>query len=54
MVGAQFLKFCGKFDLAKLSENATPYGIMLSAGYTPQAETFFKLQNGAPSDLKAD
>ncbi len=54
MVGAQFLKFCGKFDLAKLSENATTYGAMLSAGYTPQAETFFKLSNGVQSAITID
>jgi 5'-3' exonuclease len=33
MVGAQFLKFCGKFNLTKISENATSYGTMLSAPY---------------------
>jgi 5'-3' exonuclease len=33
MVGAQFLKFCGKYDLAKLSENAAAIGTILSAGY---------------------
>ncbi len=33
MVGAQFLKFCGKYDLAKLSENAAVIGTILSAGY---------------------
>jgi 5'-3' exonuclease len=33
MVGAQFLKFCGKYDLAKLSENAVAIGTILSAGY---------------------
>lgn len=33
MVGAQFLKFCGKYDLAKLSENAAAVGTILSAGY---------------------
>ena len=33
MVGAQFLKFCGKYDLVKLSENATAIGEILSASY---------------------
>lgn len=34
MVGAKFLKFCGRFDLQKLSENAQSYGEFLSAEYT--------------------
>jgi len=38
MVGAQFLKFCGKYDLVKLSENASAIGEFLSAGY-PQKES---------------
>jgi len=33
MVGAQFLKFCGKFNLVKLSDQATTYGNMLGASY---------------------
>jgi 5'-3' exonuclease len=33
MVGAQFLKFCGKYELTKLSENATAIGDILSASY---------------------
>lgn len=33
MVGAQFLKFCGKYDLNKLSEQATSYGEWLAEGY---------------------
>ena len=33
MVGAQFLKFCGKYDLVKLSENANTFGDILSAAY---------------------
>lgn len=33
MVGAQFLKFCGKYELNRLSENATAIGEILSAGY---------------------
>ena len=34
MIGAQFLKFCGKYELNKLSEHATQYSEFLSAGYT--------------------
>ncbi len=33
MVGAQFLKFCGKYELNRLSENSTAIGEILSAGY---------------------
>lgn len=33
MVGAQFLKFCGKHDLARISEQATSYVEFLSADY---------------------
>lgn len=33
MIGAQFLKFCGKYELNKLSEHATQYSEFLSAGY---------------------
>ena len=33
MVGAQFLKFCGKYDLQRLSDQASTYGDLLSAGY---------------------
>lgn len=33
MVGAQFLKFCGKYELNKLSENATNIADWLCAGY---------------------
>ena len=33
MVGAQFLKFCGKYDLIKLSENATNMSEWLCASY---------------------
>jgi 5'-3' exonuclease len=32
-VGAYFLKFCGKYDLIKLSENATNIAEWLKAGY---------------------
>lgn len=31
-IGVHFLKFCGRFDLQKLSENATLWGQILSAG----------------------
>ena len=33
MVGAQFIKFCGKYDLVKLSDNATVIGDILAASY---------------------
>ena len=33
MVGAQFLKFCGKYELNKLSENASTIGEILGASY---------------------
>jgi len=33
MVGAQFLKFCGKYELNRLSENATAISDVLSASY---------------------
>jgi len=33
MIGAQFLKFCGKYELSKLSEHATQYSEFLSAEY---------------------
>ena len=36
MVGAQFLKFCGRYELARLSENATLWGQILSAGLEAQ------------------
>jgi 5'-3' exonuclease len=32
LIGAQFLKFCGKYDLKKLSDNAAFWGQILSAG----------------------
>jgi 5'-3' exonuclease len=34
MIGAQFLKFCGKYELNRLSENATSFSDFLSKGYT--------------------
>jgi len=33
MVGAQFLKFCGKYDLIKLSDNSSTISAVLSASY---------------------
>jgi hypothetical protein len=33
MIGAQFLKFCGKYDLVKLSENGASFAEFLSASY---------------------
>lgn len=37
MIGAQFLKLCGKYDLVKMSEQATTYSEFLSAQY-PEVE----------------
>jgi 5'-3' exonuclease len=33
MIGAQFLKFCGKYDLIKLSESSSGFSEFLSEGY---------------------
>ena len=33
MIGAQFLKFCGKYELTRLSEHANNYANFLSASY---------------------
>jgi hypothetical protein len=33
MVGAQFLKFCGKYELNRLSEHSSNYAELLSAEY---------------------
>ena len=33
MVGAKFLKFCGKYDLKKISDNITSYAEFLQSGY---------------------
>jgi len=33
MIGAQFLKFCGKYELNRISEQATSFAEFLSAGY---------------------
>jgi hypothetical protein len=45
MVGAQFLKFCGKYDLVKLSENASNMAEWMTASYPTQAVTLFHLIN---------
>jgi len=36
-IGTKFLKFCGKYDLVKLSENATTIAEWMNAGY-PEKE----------------
>jgi 5'-3' exonuclease len=36
MIGAQFLKFCGKYNLVKLSEQATSFSNILSATYNSE------------------
>jgi hypothetical protein len=46
MVGAQFLKFCGKYDLVKLSENASNMAEWMTAGYPESAVTLYHLING--------
>lgn len=33
MIGAQFLKFCGKYELNKISDNASNYAEWLGAAY---------------------
>jgi hypothetical protein len=33
MVGAQFLKFCGKYELNRLSEHSSNYAELLGAEY---------------------
>jgi len=38
MIGAQFLKFCGKYNLVKLSDNAASMSHWMSASY-PDFET---------------
>ena len=45
MVGAQFLKFCGKYDLVKLSENASNMADWMTASYPAQAVTLYHLVN---------
>jgi hypothetical protein len=34
MIGAHFLKFCGKFNLEKLSDNHTAFAEIFSSSYT--------------------
>jgi hypothetical protein len=46
MVGAQFLKFCGKYDLVKLSENASNMADWMTASYPASAVTLYHLING--------
>jgi len=46
MVGAQFLKFCGKYDLIKLSDSASQLSEWLCAGYPEQSVTLYHLING--------
>jgi hypothetical protein len=36
MIGAQFLKFCGKFELEKLSENSQAFAEIFSAAYNTE------------------
>lgn len=38
MVGAKFMKFCGKYELNKLSEDATRYAEWLNAEYSYKME----------------
>jgi hypothetical protein len=45
MVGAQFLKFCGKYDLVKLSDNASSMADWMCASYPAQAVTMYHLIN---------
>lgn len=40
MVGAQFLKFCGKFELKKIAESAQQYVDFLGASYPESAKTW--------------
>lgn len=45
MVGAKFLKLCGKYDLVKLSENANSFADFLSAEYPEVEQTASILRN---------
>ena len=45
MIGAQFLKFCGKYDLVKLSDNASNMAEWMCASYPDQAVTLYHLVN---------
>lgn len=44
-IGPQFLKFCGKYDLVKLSEHASTYAEWLRAPYPAQSVTLFQSTN---------
>lgn len=37
MIGAQFFKFCGKYELNRISDQATDYAVWMSKGY-PESE----------------
>ena len=45
MVGAQFLKFCGKYDLKKISESPQQYVDCLSGQYPAVEQTASVLRN---------
>jgi len=45
MVGAQFLKFCGKYDLVKLSDQASNMAEWLCASYPDSSVTMYHLTN---------
>jgi 5'-3' exonuclease len=45
MIGAQFLKFCGKYDLIKLSDNASAMAGWMSAGYPASSVTLYRSIN---------
>jgi hypothetical protein len=45
MIGAQFLKFCGKYDLVKLSDNASAMAEWMCASYPNSAVTLYHLIN---------
>ena len=44
-IGSHFLKFCGKYDLVKLSDNASNISEWLRAAYPAQSVTTFHLTN---------
>ena len=45
MIGAQFLKFCGKYDLVKLSEQANNMAEWMTAGYPAESVALYQLVN---------
>ena len=45
MIGAQFLKFCGKYDLVKMSEQSSSFVKFLEAGYPESAVTWRQLSD---------